>query len=261
VVGLAVLALIVLGSPGLAVAKPTVTLDARAVPIPKNLLEPHSRTWPRTGDVAGEGAEIEAQFTIAGTENVGLPNPLRRVTLYLPKGTGIHTAGFARCKHPSQVPRKGPPCSSGSLASAPGPEQGMVDFGGTNAPTEWEQGAFFPVGGTLGFWTRTTEGPLTGGGYNTGSLTPTAGAYGVKITETMPVRTVLSAPYDLSTVSLDLTLGAAYARGKTLTSILTLPKVCPAGGLPAKAELSFGVGGELTWETVGLNSKLSCSKG
>jgi hypothetical protein len=255
------LSLLFLGVPAVALAKPTVTLNARAVPIPKNLLEPTtSRTWPHTGDMAGAGAELEARLTIQGMEDRGLPAPLRHVAFYLSRGTTIHTGGFARCKHPALVPRKGPPCSSGSLASAPGPEQDMVDFGGTNAATEWEQGAFFPVGGTLGFWTHTTEGPLLGGGYNTGSLTPTAGAYGAKITETMPVRTALSAPYDLSTVSLDLTLGAAYMNGGKLVSIVTMPKACPAGGLPVKAELSFGDGAAPSWETVSLTSKLPCSK-
>ncbi len=245
-----------------AVAKPTVTLDTRAVPIPKNLLEPHSRTWPHTGDMAGAGAELEARFTIQGTEDRGLPAPWRHVAFYLPRNTTIHTGGFARCKHPTHVPRKGPPCASGSLASPPGPEQAMVDFGGANGPTEWEQGAFFPTGGTLGFWTRTTtEGPLIGGGYNRGSLTPTAGAYGAKITETMPVRTAISKPYDISTVSFDLTLGAAKMTGGKLTSVLTMPKLCPPGGLPVKAELSFGDGAESTWETVTVVSKLPCSRG
>jgi hypothetical protein len=246
--------------PSIAVAKPTVTLDARAVPIPKNLLEPHSRTWPHTGDIAGAGAELEARFTIQGTEDRGLPAPLRHVAFYLPRGTTIHTGGFARCKPPAQVPRKGPPCSSGSLASAPGPEQAMFDFGGENGWVEWEQGAFFPASGTLGFWGHTTEGALIGGGYNTGSLTPTAGAYGAKITETMPVRTAISAPYDISTVSFDLTLGAAKMNGGKLISVLTMPKVCPAGGLPVKAELSFGDGAESTWETVAIVSRESCSK-
>jgi hypothetical protein len=137
----------------------------------------------------------------------------------------------------------------------------MVDFGSENAPTEWEQGAFFPIGGTLGFWTHTnTDGPLIGGGYNRGSLTPTAGAYGAKITETMPVRTVFSEPYDISTVSFDLTLGAAKMNGGKLASVLTMPMLCPAGGMPVKAELSFGNGAESTWETVSLTSKLPCSK-
>lgn len=248
--------------PAVAVAKPSVTLNPRAVPIPKNLWEPTtSRTWPHTGDMAGAGAELEARFTIAGTEDRGLSAPLRHVAFYLPRGAHVHTSGFARCKHPALMPTKELPCLNGAFASAPGEELDMVNFGGTNAPTKWEQGAFFPTSGTLGFWTRTSaEGPLLGGGYNAGSLTPTAGAYGAKITETMPVRTALSEPYDLSTASLDLTLGAAYMKGGKLVSIVTMPNACPAGGLSVKAELSFGAGAEPSWETVALTSKLPCSR-
>lgn len=257
----ACLTLVLMGlvMPAVSTASPTVTLTPRAVPIPKNLLEPTtSRTWPHTGDRAGAGAELEARFTIAGTEDRGLPAPLRHVAFYLPRGATIHTRGFAKCQHPVLMPRKGPPCLNGAFASAPGPELAMVNLGG-NARTTWEQGAFFPTGGTLGFWTRTTGGgPLLGGGYLPGSLTPTAGAYGAKITETMPVRTALSAPYDISTVSFDLTLGAAKMNGGKLVSVLTMPKLCPAGGLPVKAELSFGDGAAPSWETATVTSRMPC---
>lgn len=249
--------------PAIAVAKPTVTLDARAVPIPKNLFEPTtSHTWPHTGDMAGAGAELEARFTIQGNEDVGLPAPLRHVAFYLPRGAHVHTGGFAKCQHPARMPSKGLPCLNGAFASTPGPELDMVNFGGTNAATKWEQGAFFPISGTLGFWTRTTaEGPLLGGGYLPGSLTPTTGTYSYRVTETLPRRTAVNSSMDISTLSFDLTLGAAKMSGDKLVSVLTMPKLCPAGGLPVKAELSFGDGAESTWETVGLNSKLPCSKG
>jgi hypothetical protein len=254
------LGVVALGTPMAAVATPTVTLNPAAVPIPKNLLAPHSHAWPHTGDMAGAGAELEAHFTITGTEYEGLPAPLRHIAFYLPKGTVIHTSGFGRCKHPALVPRKQPPCSIRSLASEPGPEAAMANFGGTDVPTDWEQGAFFPVGGTLGFWTHSTDSPFDGGGYNSGSLGPTTGAYSDKMTETMPIRTAVSPLYDISTVSLDLTLGAAYTQGGKLISVLTLPKTCPASGWPVKAELSFGAGAQSTWETVTLTSKEPCHK-
>lgn len=259
---LAGFSLMFLGVPAVALAKPTVTLNARAVPIPKNLLEPHSRTWPHTGDLAGAGGELEARFTINGTEYEGLPAPLRHVAFYLPKGTVIHTSGFGRCKHPALVPRKTPPCPIRSLASALGPETDMVNFTGTDVSTTWAQGAFFPVGGTLGFWSHTTgNGPFDGGGYSSGSLVPTTGAYSDKVTETLPIRaTGFGNVSDDATTAMDFTLGAAYQQGHNLISVVTLPRTCPVGGWPVKAELSFGAGAQPGWETVALTSKEPCSK-
>ncbi len=252
---------LVLGAPMAAVAIPTATLSAAAVPIPKNLLAPHSRAWPHTGNIAGAPAELVASFTIQGTEDAGLPSPLRRVAVYLPKGTTIDTHGFAPC-HPrlSGWSQAGPPCPSGSFASVPGQETDMVNFAGEGIiSTPRAHGAFFPAGGGLGFWTHTTGGPFVSGGFNTGSLMPTAGTYGAKLTENLPLQTAVG-PWDLSTTSLDLTLGAAYMKGGKLHSIVTMPKTCPAGGLPVKAELSFGAGAQPTWETVMLTSKETCHK-
>lgn len=249
--------------PAVAVAKPSVTLSARATAIPRNLLEPHSRAWPHTGDFAGAGAELEATATITGTEYQGLPSPLRRVGLYLPRGTTIHARGFATCRPSlSGWQRVGPNCPKGAFASVPGPELDRTNFDGTVISTEWEQGAFFPVGGGLEYWTHTIGGPFLAGGFNKASLAPTTGAYGYKLTETLPPRnTEFGNVSNLTTSSLDLTLGAAYMKGGKLVSVVTMPKVCPAGGLPIKAELSFGIGAEPSWETVSLTSKLPCSKG
>ncbi len=253
------LTLMGLALPAAAPAAPTVMLSPRAVPIPKNLWEPTASIWPHTGDMAGAGAELEARFTIAGTEDAGLPAPLRHVAFYLPRGAHVQTRGFAKCQHPALMPRKGPPCLNGAFASVPGPELDMVNFGGTDARSQWAQGAFFPTSGTLGFWTRATGGgPLLGGGYNPGSLTPTTGGYSYKVSETLPRRTAVDFSRDISTVSFDLTLGAARMSGGKLVSVLTMPKLCPAGGLPVKAELSFGDGDATSWETVAIASKLPC---
>ncbi|MGC2373120.1 MAG: hypothetical protein WA484_04515 [Solirubrobacteraceae bacterium] len=247
--------------PATSAAKPTVTLSAQAVPIPKHLLEPTGPKWPRTGNRAGMGAELEAHFGIAGSEDRGLPAPLRRVVLYLPKGTQVHTGGFAKCQPSlSGWPHNGPPCPSRSFASVPGEVHELINFNGTGAYAASTQGAFFPAGGGIGFWTHITGGPLLGGGYNTGSLTPTAGGYGYKLTETLPRRTVMETALVLTTVSLDYTLGAAYVKSNKLVSLVTMPKVCPVGGLAVKAELSFGDGANSTWETVAVVSREPCGK-
>src|SRR5271155_2110918 len=59
---LVLLGLAVLNAPSIASAAPTVTLKAKAVPLPG---------FPHTGDILGAGAAEQAEFTIKGTEYGG----------------------------------------------------------------------------------------------------------------------------------------------------------------------------------------------
>ncbi len=246
--------------PAVAVAKPTATLDARAVPIPRNLVEPHSRTWPHTGDMAGAGAELEASFTIHGTEDVGLPSPLRRVVVALPKGIKVTTRGFASCRLPHGNWRKtgeAPLCPQKAYAGAVSEVLGAANIVGSNLPVQFRQGAFFTSSGGLGFWSLNVSNWLSGEGQLPATLKPADGGY--KLTENLPPFTAAGVT-DISTESITVALGAAYMNGGKLTSIVTMPKVCPTGGLPVKAELSFGAGAESTWETVVVTPKMPCAK-
>src|SRR5262249_31052498 len=69
---------------GSASAAPRVTFKAQAVPIPG---------FRHTGNIAGAGAAVKAEYTISGTEYGGFPPPLIGVTFYLPSGVKLHTSG------------------------------------------------------------------------------------------------------------------------------------------------------------------------
>lgn len=262
---LAVLAAIslMLGAAPAAMAAPAVTSSARAVPIPKNLLEPQRGSWPHTGDVAGDGAELEAHFAISGSEDAGLPNPLRRVVVYLPKGLTVHTGGFGSCKPPhSNWYQTGdhPPCPQNSYAGALSEQHTVVYIGGTDVAYPIHRGAFFTRPGGLGFWEVGVGGWLGALGQQRASLRALTGAFGYRLTEEFPHRQVMDTGPDLSTDAVTVALGAAYRRGGKLISYLTMPKICPAGGYPVKAELSFGrEEAPSSWETATATSKLACS--
>ncbi|MGO9248392.1 MAG: hypothetical protein ACLP7W_07325, partial [Solirubrobacteraceae bacterium] len=77
VLGLAVLGLTNAFGVGVrtASAAPTITLKAKAVPIPG---------FPHTGNILGAGAALQTEFTISGTEYGGFPAPLIGVKFYGP---------------------------------------------------------------------------------------------------------------------------------------------------------------------------------
>src|SRR5256885_12301596 len=104
---LAVLGLAALSLTGVASAAPTVTLKAKAVPIPG---------FPHTGNHKGVGAAAQAEFTISGTEYGGFPPPLIGVNFFLPTGSKIHSAGFKTCSKPVLELYMPSECPEGSAA-------------------------------------------------------------------------------------------------------------------------------------------------
>src|SRR5262244_830310 len=109
----AVIVLAALSLPAAAGAEPTVTINAKIVPI---------KGFPGTGNKLGAGAAVQSEVTISGTEYGGFPPPLIGVNVYLPKGTVLHPSGFPVCPPSTLEPSgKGPKgCPKGSAAGPVG---------------------------------------------------------------------------------------------------------------------------------------------
>jgi hypothetical protein len=276
----ATVAVLVLGLPVAASAKPTVSMSVKILPILKNLSKPKGGTWPHTGNFLGAPAALETKFLIRGTEYGGFPAPIRRVAVYLPKGTGIHTGGFPTCAISvldSHQPEK---CPKGSLASPAGhapqsaPENcpspkplaggageacGVVSLGGTRVHESVKIQAYFAPGNGLNFYVEgvtptVIEEPFSG------KFLGASGAFSRKFVAEVPlINTLPGAPAAVAE-STSVTIGAAVKKGKKLISLGTIPKKCPKGGFPGKAEVWFGAGEESTWEEVTVTAKIPCPK-
>ena len=249
---LILLGLAVLGVPALASAEPTAQISsfkAKAVPIPK----PGGGTWPKTGNILGAGAAVEAEYQITGsgygvtTQNPagGIP-PISQVNFYLPAGAKINANGFGSCSA-ATLRNIGPTgCKTNSIASPVGHALGEVTFGSERVPEETELRAFFAPGGGLLFFAA-GHSPVSleivsSGRYVNSGKPP----YGLElITEVPAIATVPGAPL-ASTKTINVKVGAAIKKGKKLLSYITLPKKCPKGGFPVKTEIVFGgsFGGE-----------------
>jgi len=279
------LAVAVMGLPATAVAAPTVTVKVKILPILKNLSNPKGGHWPHTGDFLGAPAALETQIRIKGTEygatggGVGSPAPIRKVAVWLPKGTGIRTAGFPTCalsvlqnKEPEKCPKgslaspvgHAPQSSPAScppaapLAGGAGEACGVVSFGGTRVREAVKIQAYFAPGG-LNFYIEgvtpaSIEVPFGG------MFSSAGGVFGRKfVTEVPLIETLPGAPAAVAETT-TVTIGAAMMKGKKLISLGTIPKKCPKGGFPGKGEIWFGAGAESTWEKVTINTKVPCPK-
>jgi hypothetical protein len=248
------LALATLGLPSAAGAAPAVTIKVKIVPIPVNPSAAKGPTYPGTGSILGAGAAIETEIGITGTEYGGFPPPLIGVKFITPAGTKLHTAGFATCPNAILESHEVQKCPKKSSAGPVGSAGGVVSFGSTRVHESLTVQPFFAEGGGLAFFsegrTPASIEILSKGAFKTGP-----GGFGPEFNAEIPlVETVPGAPYGV-VETIKVKVGAAFKQGKKLISYGTVPKKCPKGGFPVKAELSF-YGGAM----VPVEVKVPCPK-
>jgi hypothetical protein len=250
--GLGVVGLLLAGLPAAASATPTVAIKAAAVPIPINPSNPHSATYPGTGDILGAGAAFEIEATIRGTEYGGAPSPITQVKSTLPAGVKLTTKGFATCSE-AVLKEKGPQaCPKKSFASPKGEARGFVSFGSERVHETLSVQAFFAEGGGLLFGVF-GESPASIELYPKGSFSNVGGRQ--VFTAEVPLVESVPGALDGSAEYFKVKVGAAYKKGKKLISYGTVPKTCPKGGFPLKVEITF-----LSGETVPAEYKAPCPK-
>lgn len=222
-----------------------VTLKTTPIPIPG---------FPGTGDILGAGAEVEAQVTISGTEYAGSPSPLVWAAFYAPAGVRITPNTFPTCA-PSLLEANGAEgCPKKSRAGPIGEGLGVVSFGNERVNEKVSiQGFFAPAGG-LTFYVEGRT-PTSFQILEKAHWVTAAAPYGSELIVEVPLVETLPGADDASILSFNVKIGAAYRKGKKTVSYITLPKRCPRGGAPAKAELKF-----LSGETVTVAYKQPCPR-
>jgi hypothetical protein len=237
-----------------AFAAPAVTIKARVVPVPINPSSAKSRNYPHTGNILGAGAAVETLLTISGTEYGGFPPPLIGVNVFLPAGTKLHPQSFSACPSATLESHEIQRCPRSSIASPVGEVLGVVSFGGTRVQEKATVQAFFAPGGGLAFFAE-GRSPVALEVLSKGSFTTAARPYGPELVTQVPlVSTVPGAPY-ASVERIRIKVGAAVKRKGKLISYGTVPKKCPRGGFPGKAELKFLGGANVT-----VTTKVPCPK-
>jgi hypothetical protein len=275
---LALLGLAVLGLPAVASATPTITFKAVAIPIPG---------FPHTGNILGAGAALKTEFNIKGTEyDEGHPPPIIGVNVLFPTGSKLHPQGFATCS-PTALKEIGEPaigtaaCPKSSLLTFPVSKPqpigenaahevlpnesyglGVVKIGNGPPPEEKARiQGFFAPGGGLEFFTKGVTPTLLEFISPSHTVTASSGGFGPGLDTKVPLIETLPGAADASTEKIIAYAGAAYKKGGKTTYYGTLPKKCPAGGFPVKAEITFATNGnEADPETVSSVYKAPCPR-
>ena len=237
------------GHAGLVSAAPTVTFNAKDVPI---------TGFPHTGNILGGGAAAETELHISGTEYWGYPPPLTGLNLFLPAGTKINP-GFNTCPTNTITVEHEPlKCPRSSQAGPVGTAEAFVVFGSERVPETPSLEPFFTPSRSrhLRQWAHPASIEIG----STGVYTEPTGeeGFGPELSSTLPlIETVPGAP-DGSLTSIELKIGAAFKRGNKAFYFSTLPQNCPAGGFVFKAELTFAALRGLTQQTVTSIDKTPC---
>jgi hypothetical protein len=254
-----VLALAALGIPAGASAVPVVKLKGAAIPIPG---------FPHTGNILGAGTALRTELTFSGTEyDEGHPPPVIGINILFPAGSKAHEQGFPTCS-PSALKEIGEPaigtkaCPKGSLLTFPitasQPESssivlpnesyalGVVKIG-SGPPVEEKariQG-FFAPGGGLEFFVKGIT-PSLFEFISPGHVTNPSGSgsSGPEVFTTAPLIETLPGAADASAEKITVFAGAAYRKNGKVTYYATVPKRCPSGGFPVKAEVFFAENGD-----------------
>jgi hypothetical protein len=237
-------------APGIASAVPTVKVKAKIVPI---------KGFPNTGNKLGAGAAVESQVTISGTEYGGFPAPLIGVNVFLPKGTVLHPAGFPTCpNHTLEPAGKGPKfCPKGSAAGPVGKVTGVVAFGTEIVPETATVESFYAPGGGLTFFTF-GHSPVLLEIISKAHYVNASGLYSKELIAQIPLVETVPGAQDASVKSISVKVGSAIKKNGKTIYYGRVPKKCPKGGFPAKAELTFAGLGGLTQTTVTNNIKVPC---
>ena len=226
-------------------ATPTATLKVTPVPIPG---------FAGTGDILGAGAEAEVEMTIHGTEYGGSPSPLVGLTFYAPKGVRVIPTGFGTCTL-AVLEADGPEgCSKRSNAGPTGEGLGVVSFGDTRVDEKVSINELFAPGGGLTFYVEGTT-PSVFQIPEHAHWVAAGGQYGPELLVEVPLVETVPDGYDASILSFKVAVGAAHRQGKKVISYFMLPKTCPKGGAPLKAELKF-----MSGEVVTVTEKQPCPR-
>ena len=120
---------------------------------------------------------------------------------------------------------------------------------------------FFAPGGGLEFFTKGVTPTLLEFLSSSHTTTSSSGGFGPALFTKVPLIETLPGAADASTEKIVVYAGAAYKKGGKTTYYGTLPKKCPAGGFPIKAEITFATdGNEATPETASAVYKAPCPR-
>ena len=185
----------------------------------------------------GEGGGVSTELTFTGSEYHGQVEPLTGLTLRMPEGIDLSSAGFPTCSKETIEEFGLSRCPPGSLAGSAASLRAVVYFAGEPVEVKGAVQAVFGPGGVLYFAVQGTL-PVSLEYIIEGHVVSDIPPYGKALVLEVPlIETEPQAP-DGSITALTLNLGTTWEVGGAEVSNVTLPTQCP-GSFTWDADVTF----------------------
>jgi hypothetical protein len=241
-------------------AKPSVALSVRATPVSRSVTIPEEGDIPRTGNIAGAGADLEASLTIGGTEHLGSPPPLTEVHLQLPPGLVWDPHGFAACNpedRPPLVSERYPRCPQATLAGRAGSASAAVAFGSSFVPEALSVRSNYALEGGLDL-IPLGHTPVLVEAFITGRIARSGSARRLDLSVPL-IETVPGGGYT-SLTKLAFHAGSALGMKGHRRFSLRMPRRCPHGVLRFKVEVAFAAVSGVPRQTASAEYRAPCPR-
>jgi hypothetical protein len=186
----------------------------------------------------GEGTSYTTELTLSGSEYHGHVDPLTGLTVHLPAGVGVSSAGFPTCSKFTLEQFTPAGCPAGSLAGPVGSLKLVLYFGTEAIEEEATVQAVFGPAGVLYFF---VEGgpPVQIEIIMEGHYVSDSSPYGQDLVLTVPtIETVPGAP-DASITALTLNVGASREESGVVFNSVSVPSTCPSGKFAWAGDAAF----------------------
>jgi hypothetical protein len=219
---------------GDAAAAPTISLAARARPIPE---------VPHTGNIAGAGTSLEVTLNVQGTEYGGFPPPLTRLVLNLPPGMHWDERGSPRCAYSPLEPGGGgrQPCVERAKEHRQSSAQMIAPFGQTLVPETVSVSSFYDAHGILNF-VLFGHAPVSVEMVATGVFSHRRSRSAQSLEVDFPAVETVPGAQLASLTSVTLLVGSSHPGVHGPAFSLRMPRACPQRSLRFTAEATFGGG-------------------
>jgi hypothetical protein len=189
----------------------------------------------------GPGPSYSSELTFSGREYHGHVAPLTGLTVHLPAGTGVSSAGFPTCAKTTLEQTGSSACPAGSLAGPVGSLTALFPLGSETLEDHGTVQAVFGPSETL-YFALEAQAPVPLKLVMEGHYVSDSAPYGQDLVLSVPTIETVPGAGDMSIAALTLHVGTAREEGGVVFDSVSYPSSCPSGKFAWASDAAFNGG-------------------
>jgi hypothetical protein len=189
----------------------------------------------------GPGPSFVSELTLSGSEYHGHVDPLTGLTVHLPAGTGVSSAGFPTCSKTTLEQTGSSACPAGSLAGPVGSLIALFPLGSETLEDQGTVQAVFGPSETL-YFALEAQAPVPLKLVMEGHYVSDSAPYGQDLVLGVPTIETVPGAGDMSIAALTLHVGTIREEGGVVFDSVSYPSSCPTGKFAWASDAGFNGG-------------------